>query len=51
MTVQELLGRITSSEITEWLAYFSLEANPPKKQQTPEEARAVLRAMSKRKRK
>jgi len=46
MTVGELLGRITSSELTEWLAYFDLQANPPKKVQTPEEARAVLSAMT-----
>lgn len=28
MTVQELLSRITSSEITEWIAYFNMK-NPP----------------------
>lgn len=49
MTVDELLGRITSAELTEWIAYFHLQANPPKKTQTPDEARAVLSAMTKRK--
>jgi hypothetical protein len=38
MTVGELLKKISSSEITEWMAYYSLEAgnNQPKEQDAKE---------------
>jgi hypothetical protein len=48
MTVEEMLTRISSSELTEWLAVFSLEANPPKPKQTPDDVRAVLGSMVRR---
>jgi hypothetical protein len=51
MTVGELSDRITSAELTEWMAYFSLEQNPPKPTQTASEARAVLSAMASRRKK
>ena len=49
MTVGEMLSRITSRELTEWLAYFHLQANPPKRVQTPDEVRSVLSAMTRKK--
>jgi hypothetical protein len=50
MTVEDLLGRITSQEITEWKAFFIMrnqrreKATRPK-EQSPAEARAVLGAL------
>lgn len=49
MPVCELLSRVSSSELTEWYAYYSLANEPPQQQQTPAEARAVLKAMAKKK--
>jgi len=42
MPVGEMLSRITSAELTEWMAYFRLgqEPEPPK-----EKASTVLKAM------
>lgn len=51
MTVGELLGRMTSAEITEWKAFIILrnqrreEASKPKTQ-SPAEARAVLSTLA-----
>lgn len=47
MTVGDLLQRISSSELTEWMALYELRANPPK--QTAQQARAVLSALSRKK--
>jgi hypothetical protein len=47
MTVGELLARVSSSELTEWKAYFLHQANPPKPVQSAEQARAVLGSMVK----
>jgi hypothetical protein len=41
MTVGEMLRRITSGELTEWMAYFKAQAEPEKKVNTAE----VLKAM------
>jgi len=43
MSVGDMLRSISSSELTEWMAYFSLQAEPPpeKKVNTAE----VLKAM------
>jgi hypothetical protein len=45
MPVGEMLRRMDSAEITEWIAFYDLRANPPKKAQTPEEIRATLSQM------
>lgn len=45
MPVGEMLQRMTSSELTEWLAYFDLQVNPQKKSQGVSEAKAVLEMM------
>lgn len=47
MPVAEMLRRMDSAELCEWFAFYHLRANPPKPQQTPAEARAVLEAMKK----
>lgn len=41
MTVGDMLNRMSSSEITEWMAYFGLQNKPEKKVDTA----AVLKAM------
>jgi hypothetical protein len=41
MTVGEMLRNITSSELTEWMAYFKLQSEPEKTVNTAE----VLKAM------
>ncbi len=46
MPVGEMLRRMDSAEITEWIAFYDLRANPPKKVQTPEEIRAALSQMT-----
>jgi len=45
MPVGEMLRRMSSSELTEWMAFYDLRANPPPPAQTPAEARTVLDAM------
>lgn len=45
MPVGEMLARMPASELTEWMAFFRLRANPPQPQQSPSEARSVLEAM------
>ena len=47
MTVAGLLDQLSSRELTEWRAFFWLQANPQKKAQTPDQMRAVLGAMVK----
>jgi hypothetical protein len=52
MTVTQLLANTSSAELTEWLAYDQLQAEPPPpKNNTDDENEAVLLAMSKRGRK
>lgn len=46
MPVGEMLGRMSASELTEWMAFYDLRANPPVQVQTPAEARTVLEAMA-----
>lgn len=56
MTVSELLARVTSRELTEWMAYFDLlaerQAKPPKGRdsakmtQNPEEMKDAFRALA-----
>lgn len=41
MTVGEMLRTVSSSELTEWMAYFSVQSEPEKKVNTAE----VLKAM------
>jgi hypothetical protein len=41
MTVGEMLRTISNGELVEWMAYFSLQAEPEKKVNTAE----VLKAM------
>lgn len=41
MTVRELLHRIDSHELTEWLAFMRLESEPPK---PPVQSAAEIRA-------
>jgi hypothetical protein len=49
MPVGELLRRFTSPELTELLALYDLRARPPQRAQSPQEMRAALKALSKRK--
>ena len=43
MPVQEMLGRMSSEEITEWKAFFIYKSEKQKpKPQTPDQARAVF---------
>jgi hypothetical protein len=51
MTVAGLLASTSSAELTEWLAYDQLQAEPPPKQNTDDENEAVLLAMASRGRK
>jgi hypothetical protein len=41
MTVGDMLRNVTSSELTEWMAYFKLQAEPEKTVNTAE----ILKAM------
>lgn len=36
---------MTSAELTEWIAFYDLRANPPPKVQTPAQVRTVLQSM------
>ena len=45
MPVGEMLLRMSSAELTEWMAYYDLRANPPKPQQTTADVRTTLDAM------
>ncbi len=47
MTVREMLERMDSRELTEWMAHDYLLANPPPKVQSPSEIRSVLSQMVK----
>lgn len=42
MTVGEMLLRITSKEIVEWMAYFGLQSEPEKQVNTAETIRAMF---------
>ena len=47
MTVKELLSRIDSAEITEWMAYFKLCENPDlvKPKQSADDMKVILTTM------
>jgi hypothetical protein len=45
MPVGEMLRRMTSAELTEWMAFYDLRANPPPEKQSPQQMRAVLDGM------
>jgi hypothetical protein len=47
MPVGEMLRRMPSSEISEWMAFYDLRARPPKPKQSNDEIRTVLNAMVK----
>lgn len=46
MTVRELLDRIGSDELTEWMAYFSLEAERDNPEQPASETDAWKKAFN-----
>lgn len=46
MTVCDLLRRLDSAELTEWMAYYDLQANPPPKPQSAAEVRAGFAALA-----
>ena len=47
-TVRELLKRIDSAEITEWMAYFKLAENPnlTRPKQSPEDIKTLLSSLT-----
>lgn len=49
MTVRELLARIDSAELTEWMAYMALDAKPDPPPTDPKALRAMLQKGVKRK--
>jgi hypothetical protein len=49
MTVADMLRRISSSEITEWMAFYSVQAEPEKKVNTAEVLKAMFAHRVKRK--
>ena len=42
MPVGLMLRSMTSSELTEWMAYFDLRANPPKTPASTQQLKATL---------
>lgn len=46
MTVSVMLASMPSSELTEWIAFYDLRANPPKKPQTVAELRDAFAALA-----
>ena len=42
MPVGLMLRSMTSSELTEWMAYFDLRTNPPKTHTSPQQLKATL---------
>jgi hypothetical protein len=51
MSVSSLLEQTSSAELTEWKAYYTLMASPEVKPQTVAEAKSVLSAMAKKRKK
>jgi len=47
MPVREVLSRHTSSELTEWMAYFII-VNDPGKKQSPEDMKTRLKSIGER---
>lgn len=50
MTVDELMGRMTSAEFSDWQAYFMLESGgylPKKKRKSPKDLYQMLRDWAK----
>lgn len=45
MTVSQMLRSMPASEITEWMAYFDIQQNPPAREQTPEEISNKLKSV------
>lgn len=51
MPVGEMLRRMTSAELTEWMAWFDYRANPPKQPQTAAQIRDEVARMARPKKK
>lgn len=46
MPVGLMLRSMCSAELTEWMAYFDLKANPPKEKQSAAEIKSVLDSLT-----